>query len=102
MPHRIRTRGLVTAIDWMLFKPDPVTTYLLEVDGVRGRKSRARRLALRADLLSALVPRLAHMLSPRYDPARDEVPPFVGRWMRAFEHGEPLPVLGERGGCAAR
>jgi predicted metal-dependent hydrolase len=93
VPQRVRLRGLLSAVDRMIFAPDPVTTYLLEFDGIRGHRSRARRLALRADLVAAIVPRLARMLAPRYDPAHDPAPPFVERWTRAFERGAPLPFV---------
>jgi predicted metal-dependent hydrolase len=92
VPYGLRLRGLAAAIDQMVFALDPVTTHLLEVDGVRGPASTLRRRAFQADFVAAVLPRLVRYAAPGYQPS-DPRPPVARDWMRAFAGGAPLRVL---------
>ena len=90
VPRVSRIRALGVAVEQMLLALDPVTTYMLEVDGVRGVRSQLRRFAFRAQFLAAVAPRLLMYGVPGYDPSREPDPPFVRAWIDAHEAGKPL------------
>ncbi len=88
-----RVRALGAAVKQMLLDLDPVTTYLLEVDGVRGLRSRLRRHAFRVQFVAAVAPRLLRYAGPAYDPSGEPDPPFVRAWVDAYARGEGLATF---------
>jgi predicted metal-dependent hydrolase len=90
VPYAPRVRALGAAVQQMLLELDPVTTYMLEVDGVRGARSRLRRYAFRAQFVAAVAPRLAMYAIPGYDPSGEPDPPFVRAWVDAYDAGKTM------------
>ena len=81
--YRLRVRGLLGAMKKTYADMMPVVTYMLEVDGYAGRlDSRLRRLKVRIDVVTELLPALVRYLMPGYHPSRDEEPPEFGDWLR--------------------
>jgi predicted metal-dependent hydrolase len=93
VPARVRVRALMAAIQQMLLDLDPVATYMLRVDGIRGARSTTRRWAFRADFLRAVLPRILGYALPGYDPSREPDPAAAREWIAAYARGEPLDVL---------
>jgi predicted metal-dependent hydrolase len=89
----VRVRALMAAFQRMLLDLDPVATYMLHIDGIRGARSVARRWAFRGDFLSAVLPRILGFARPGYDPSREPDPPAAREWIAAYARGERLDVL---------
>jgi uncharacterized protein len=82
--YGVRVSALGSAVRQMLVELDPIASYMLAVDGIGGAVSRARRLAFRADFITAVVPRLIRYAMPGYDPSSEPDPPEASAWLRAY------------------
>jgi uncharacterized protein len=91
--YGVRAAALVSAVRRTLLDLDPVTSYMLAVDGVHGLASTRRRFAFRTRFVCAVAPRLARYLLPGYDPAREGDPPVARAWMRAYREGRLLDAI---------
>jgi predicted metal-dependent hydrolase len=86
----LRSRGLLAAMKKTYADMTPVVTYMLEVDGyARSFDAKARRLRLRAQLMTELLPAAARYLAPGYHPSQDAEPKGYEEWMRHHGHGGP-------------
>jgi predicted metal-dependent hydrolase len=91
--HGLRVKGLVSAVRQMLLDLDPIASYMLSVDGVRGFASARRRFAFRAAFLGAVAPRLFRYALPGYDPSSEPDPDLARAWMDAYAGGQRLASI---------
>jgi predicted metal-dependent hydrolase len=89
----VRVWALKAAFKQMLLDLDPVATYMLRVDGIRGARSIARRWAFRGAFSRAVLPRILRFALPRYDPSHEVDPPAAREWIAAYARGESLDVI---------
>jgi hypothetical protein len=87
--YALRAKGLLAAIKKTYADMTPVVTYMLEVDGYAGRlDSRGRRLRLRMNLMTELLPAAGRYLTPGHHPSQDAPPDGYDQWLRAHaQHG---------------
>jgi predicted metal-dependent hydrolase len=86
--YGLRARGFFAALRKTYSDMTPVVTYMLGADGYGGRlDSKMRRLRLRLNLVSELVPTTLRYLSPGYHPSNDDEPMGFTDWMLA--HSNP-------------
>lgn len=87
--YALRARGLFAALRKTSAEVLPVVTYMLEVDGYGGRfDSRARRLAIRAELGGQLAAAVVRYLAPGHHPSKIREPQGVAAWRLDYERGE--------------
>ena len=91
--YGLRLGGLVSAVRQTLFDLDPIATYMLSVDGVRGFASKRRRFLFRLQFLAAVGPRLLRYALPGYDAASEPDPAFARDWMNAYARGNRLDAI---------
>lgn len=85
--YSLRARGLLAALKKTYADMMPAVTYMLEVDGYAKRlDSRGRRLRLRMELVSELLPAAGRYLTPGYHPSRDAEPRGFAEWLGAHRH----------------
>lgn len=82
--YGLKTRGLFAALAKTYADMTPAATYMLEVDGYAGRlDSKLRRLQLRLNLVTELLPTAVRYLAPGYHPSQDAEPRGFAEWRRA-------------------
>lgn len=80
--HALRTRAVLAAVSKTWADLTPAVTYMLEVDGYAKRfDSKARRLRLRLNFVTELLPAIVRHIAPGYHPAHDRVPAGYASWL---------------------
>ncbi len=91
--YGLRLGGLLWAVRQTLFDLDPIATYMLSVDGIRGFASKRRRFLFRVQFLAAVGPSLLRYALPGYDAASEPDPAFAREWMNAYTKGHRLDAI---------
>jgi predicted metal-dependent hydrolase len=80
---RLRAKAIFAALSKTYADLTPAVTYMLEVDGYAKRwDSRLRRLGVRLDAASTLLPSMLRYLMPSYHPCQEREPEGFARWVR--------------------
>ncbi|HTB71744.1 MAG TPA: metal-dependent hydrolase [Polyangiaceae bacterium] len=84
--YGLRMKGLFAALRKTQVDLIPAVTYMLEVDGYRGRlDSRMRRARIRLRVAGELLSTIVRYLAPGYHPSKDAEPREAIEWRRDYE-----------------
>jgi predicted metal-dependent hydrolase len=91
--YGLRVRAFFAALRKTKNEVLPVVTYMLDVDGYGARlDSRARRLALRAELGVQLGAAMVRYLAPGYHPSKIAEPKGASAWRLDYAKGAAAPA----------